>query len=315
MPGADPIATPTTVPGPTVPGASGPGAPAAPQSPAVTAPPSPLPTPEPLQVVGRLQIPAIGIDDYVVQGVARASLKEGPGHFPESPLPGQLGNSAIAGHRTTYGAPFGNIDRVKVGDDIVVDMRRRRLLLPRHLDRDRRPRGLLAGDPDVRHHQGDDHARVVPPGVHDAAADHRDRRARPVAVEHRHAAVRPGPVGLRRDAADRGRPRCRRRPSTDARPHPTRRRRRAGIRCSVRLPLRLPLRLPRSTPSTTVPSDDTARAGRHGGDRRLGGDRWHPRNGRRRPARRCRGGRGRVLRRVVQRRRPHGRTSPDGERC
>jgi sortase A len=111
-PGAGPGAPDATAPG------GGPAGP--PASPA--APPSPIATPEPLEVVARLEIPSIGVDDYVIQGVTRAALKEGPGHFPETPLPGQLGNSAIAGHRTTYGAPFGDIDEIAVDDDIVVSV-------------------------------------------------------------------------------------------------------------------------------------------------------------------------------------------------
>jgi len=70
--------------------------------------------------LARLQIPSIGVDDIVVAGVQPDDLKKGPGHFPETPLPGQLGNSAIAGHRTTYGQPFYDIDQLQPGDDIVV---------------------------------------------------------------------------------------------------------------------------------------------------------------------------------------------------
>lgn len=55
-----------------------------------------------------------------VEGVSVSDLKEGPGHYPETPLPGQAGNSAIAGHRTTYGAPFGNVDQLQPGDEIAV---------------------------------------------------------------------------------------------------------------------------------------------------------------------------------------------------
>ena len=52
-------------------------------------------------------------------GVQTSDLKRGPGHFPDTPLPGQLGNSAIAGHRTTYGSPFFNVDKLEVGDEII----------------------------------------------------------------------------------------------------------------------------------------------------------------------------------------------------
>ncbi len=47
-------------------------------------------------------------------------LKQGPGHYPDTPMPGQFGNSAIAGHRTTYGQPFYRLDEVAPGDEIVL---------------------------------------------------------------------------------------------------------------------------------------------------------------------------------------------------
>jgi len=70
--------------------------------------------------VAQLKIPSIGLDWTVVEGVGVPDLKKGPGHFPETPLPGQYGNAAIAGHRTTYGAPFGELDKVLPGDLIEV---------------------------------------------------------------------------------------------------------------------------------------------------------------------------------------------------
>ena len=68
----------------------------------------------------RIVIPAIGVDKIVVEGVSLADLKKGPGHYPETPLPGQEGNAAIAGHRTTYGAPFHRLDELEPGDEITV---------------------------------------------------------------------------------------------------------------------------------------------------------------------------------------------------
>ena len=61
--------------------------------------------------IARITIPAIGVSDYVVEGTDTASLRKGPGHYPETPLPGDPGTAAIAGHRTTYGAPFRDIDQ------------------------------------------------------------------------------------------------------------------------------------------------------------------------------------------------------------
>ncbi len=79
-----------------------------------------LPSLEHGEALARIEIPRIGVDDIVVAGVETRDLKKGPGHFPDTPLPGQLGNSAIAGHRTTYGQPFRNVDRLAVGDEIRV---------------------------------------------------------------------------------------------------------------------------------------------------------------------------------------------------
>jgi sortase A len=67
-------------------------------------------------------IARIDISEYVVEGTDTASLRKGPGHYPETPLPGERGTTAIAGHRTTYGAPFREIDQLDRGDPITVDM-------------------------------------------------------------------------------------------------------------------------------------------------------------------------------------------------
>jgi sortase A len=68
--------------------------------------------------VGRLTISRIGLNMVVVQGTGEASLKKGPGHEPSTALPGQGGLIYIAGHRTTYLAPFSHIDRIRIGDRI-----------------------------------------------------------------------------------------------------------------------------------------------------------------------------------------------------
>ena len=86
--------------------------------------PSPVDTlpeelrPQPGAAVGQIVIPAIGHNWTFVEGVSVANLKNGPGHYPTTPLPGQAGNAAIAGHRTTYGAPFGDVDKLVPGDEI-----------------------------------------------------------------------------------------------------------------------------------------------------------------------------------------------------
>ena len=73
------------------------------------------------QPVGLLSIPSIGMaGTAVVEGTGESQLQEGPGHYPGTPLPGESGNAAIAGHRTTYGAPFYSLDALHPGDAIVV---------------------------------------------------------------------------------------------------------------------------------------------------------------------------------------------------
>jgi sortase A len=72
------------------------------------------------QPIGDIRIPVIGINQVVVEGTNTPDLRKGPGHYTGTPLPGQAGNAAVAGHRTTYGHPFYNLDSVKVGDPIVL---------------------------------------------------------------------------------------------------------------------------------------------------------------------------------------------------
>jgi sortase A len=71
-------------------------------------------------VVARIEIPRIDVDKFVVQGTSVPDLRKGPGHYVETPMPGEPGNASIAGHRTTYGAPFSNIDELQPGDSIFV---------------------------------------------------------------------------------------------------------------------------------------------------------------------------------------------------
>src|SRR5215208_7121913 len=68
--------------------------------------------------IAHIDMPSIGVSEYVVEGTDTASLRKGPGHYPETPLPGAPGTTAIAGHRTTYGAPFRRIDQLGGGDRI-----------------------------------------------------------------------------------------------------------------------------------------------------------------------------------------------------
>ena len=69
----------------------------------------------------RIRIPAIHVDVVVVEGTSASALRAGAGHYPTTPLPCEDGNVGIAGHRTTYGKPFANLDRLKDGDVIVLE--------------------------------------------------------------------------------------------------------------------------------------------------------------------------------------------------
>ena len=71
---------------------------------------------------GRIRIPRIGADFVVVDGTSPDALRKGPGLFPENPWPGARGTTAIAGHRTTYAAPFRHLDKLRRGNTIVVTM-------------------------------------------------------------------------------------------------------------------------------------------------------------------------------------------------
>jgi sortase A len=70
-----------------------------------------------------LRVPRFGDDWHivVVEGTGYEDLKKGPGHYPGTALPGQVGNFAVAGHRTTYEHPFNAIDTIRPGDKIVLE--------------------------------------------------------------------------------------------------------------------------------------------------------------------------------------------------
>ncbi len=65
-----------------------------------------------------IKIPKLGVSTTVVEGTSSGALRAGAGHYPQSPLPCEGGNVAIAGHRTTYGKPFADVDKLAVGDTI-----------------------------------------------------------------------------------------------------------------------------------------------------------------------------------------------------
>lgn len=83
--------------------------------------------PVPGEAYARLRIPRLGEGWawVVVEGVDLADLRNGPGHYPTSADPGEIGNLAIAGHRATFGEPFAALDLLEPGDEILVEFRGR----------------------------------------------------------------------------------------------------------------------------------------------------------------------------------------------
>lgn len=69
--------------------------------------------------IGKISIPVIDVNAWLVAGAKLKQLENGPGVFAGSPLPGQVGNVAIAGHRESYGGPFEHLDMLQKGDDVV----------------------------------------------------------------------------------------------------------------------------------------------------------------------------------------------------
>src|SRR5947207_11340824 len=92
--------------------------------PAPAAPAAPVVGPG--QVVALIRIPKLNLDTVMVEGIDPATLREGPGHYPASSQPCARGNMAIAGHRTTYGRPFGGLDQLTAGDKITLVTPQRR---------------------------------------------------------------------------------------------------------------------------------------------------------------------------------------------
>jgi sortase A len=80
---------------------------------------------DPGQGLAVLRIPRFGAAyaPVVVEGVSTHDLELGPGHYPGTALPGQVGNFVVSGHRTTYGHPFTDLDQLRVGDPVVVETR------------------------------------------------------------------------------------------------------------------------------------------------------------------------------------------------
>ena len=74
------------------------------------------------EAIGRVEIDKIGVDFVFTQGTDEDSLRLGPAHYQETALPGEGATVGIAGHRTTYSAPFRHVDELEKGDEITVDV-------------------------------------------------------------------------------------------------------------------------------------------------------------------------------------------------
>jgi sortase A len=76
----------------------------------------------PIVKIGEIRIPKIGLVHPIYEGVTLTVIDHGPGHWPGSAAPGQLGNAVLAGHRVTHSHPFRNVDKLVAGDEIIFVM-------------------------------------------------------------------------------------------------------------------------------------------------------------------------------------------------
>jgi LPXTG-site transpeptidase (sortase) family protein len=76
----------------------------------------------PIVKIGEIRIPKIGLVHPIFEGVTLTVVDHGPGHWPGSAVPGQLGNAVFAGHRVTHSHPFRNVDKLVPGDEIIFVM-------------------------------------------------------------------------------------------------------------------------------------------------------------------------------------------------
>ncbi len=95
---------------------------------AAPAEPTPLGEPVPDDGLALLEIPRLDLETVALDSVDPDDLRKGPGHYPGTADPGEAGNTAFAGHRVTYGAPFHGIDLLKADDEIVVTTLRGRFV-------------------------------------------------------------------------------------------------------------------------------------------------------------------------------------------
>jgi len=93
-----------------------------------TRPPLPIPdalpvnayAPTPQVVLGTIEIPKIDLTADLQRGVTLTAINRGPGWWPGTAMPGELGNMVVAGHRTTYSKPFSRLDELEPGDQVIL---------------------------------------------------------------------------------------------------------------------------------------------------------------------------------------------------
>ncbi len=83
-------------------------------------PPADPRAPEAVVELGTIEIPKIGVTKSIFEGITLTTLDRGPGHWPGTAMPGQLGNVVIAGHRVSHDKPFRNLDKLEAGDDVIL---------------------------------------------------------------------------------------------------------------------------------------------------------------------------------------------------
>ncbi len=99
----------------------------APATTTTTEDPGPLPDPMPSDpyaptpqiVLGQIEIPKLGVIGNLQEGITLTAINRGPGHWPGTPMPGEIGNMVIAGHRTTYTKPFNRLNELVAGDKVL----------------------------------------------------------------------------------------------------------------------------------------------------------------------------------------------------
>ena len=125
-----PVADTTTTVAPSTTSIAAPAPPSLPPGPPVgapvvaalstpIAPPPDMKGQEPVLVIGSIEIPKLGVVDYLYEGIRLTTLDRGPGHWPRTAMPGHTGNVVVAGHRTSHGKPFRNVDQLIPGDEVI----------------------------------------------------------------------------------------------------------------------------------------------------------------------------------------------------